>query len=250
MKEVLKEVFFYSIGLSVFLLFWEFGTANVVVPKPSDIVSAVLFLLNYPDTWQNIVKSTIRVYLSVFIALILGAIIGSLGYFNEKVSRVVDSFTYPTQFISAAVWSLIAIVVFGLSPVVIYFVVIIVILPNIFVAVQVGLEELDRQLIEFSEIYTDNKLKIFRYAVLPQVVPHILIGMIRAHAIAWKIVILAEIFVAVDGLGYMVHNYYRLLDLPKFFAVVLIIVILGLVTDRMLRYFKVKVNRIYQYEGD
>jgi len=234
----------WVIGTIVFLsliVFWELSPESILFPSPTQVISAFFSLILLPDTWSNIFSSIVRVYVSIFFVLILGMIIGSSDFFSKNVASAIKPLFYPTQYISSAVWSIIAIIIFGLSTVTAYFIIIIVVLPNIFVAVQIGMKNLNKKLMEMGSIYTGSKIRTFRHLVFPQLIPHVLVGLIRSNAIAWKIVVTAEIFISVDGLGYMVNNYYHLLNIPKLFATVLIIIFIGLVLDIM---FRLLINKV------
>lgn len=65
-------------------------------------------------------------------------------------------------------------------------------------------------------------------------IPYILIGLIRAHAIGWKIAVTAEVFVSADGIGFMINNFYKLIDNSRLFACVIIVVINGVFFDFLL----------------
>ncbi len=227
--------------LVIVLLLWQFLPKSPLVPTPIEVISAFFLLLGKLETWQNIGNTALRVYLSLFVVIILGVSFGVSGFFNKKLSKIIDVVMQPIQFIASAVISILAIVVFGLSFIVPYFVITVAILPNTYIATQLGLKELKKKHYEFGKIYTKSRYKIFKYLILPQLIPYILIGAIRANAVAWKIAVTAEVFVAVDGLGFMVNDYYRRLNSPKLFATVLIIILAGLFFDQLIKLIRSKV---------
>jgi sulfonate transport system permease protein len=241
-RNWLKIVFAFAI-----LIVWEISVDNFIVPVPSEIISEFFSLLFKTRTWENVFLSSQRVYISLLFATLVGLFIGSLRYFYPKIAGYVDMIFYPSQFLASAVWTIIGIVLFGLSWVTPYFIIVMVILPNIFVAVQLGLSNINKQLLEYGSTITKNKKRIFRYIIFPQMMPPIFLGIIRSNAVAWKIVVTAELFIGTNGLGFMVNNYYRLLNIPKLFAVVLLIVLIGLVIDWILRYTQ---RRFFSYVKD
>jgi ABC-type nitrate/sulfonate/bicarbonate transport system permease component len=81
---------------------------------------------------------------------------------------------------------------------------------------------------------------------MPQLVPYSIIGIVRSNAVAWKIAVTAEVFVAVDGLGFMVANYYRLLNGARLFATVLIIIIIGVISDWLIKKLKSSILKNYE----
>jgi len=230
----------------IFLLLWQVLVKGFF-PTPLEVFRSLLELLQMESIWKNSLQTGFRVYVASIISLIIGVTIGVADYFNETVSDIVNTFFYPSQFVSEAVLVLIAIAVLGLTPAVVYIITVIAIVPNVFVTVQEGLEEIDKDIVEFGEVYTESKPRLFRHLIVPQILPYAMAGFLRAHAVAWDIVATTEIFLATSGLGYLVQNYYRLLDLPKLFATVSIIVVLGLVSDRIFRIIKQRIDRRYMY---
>jgi|3_EtaG_2_1085321.scaffolds.fasta_scaffold25348_6 ABC-type nitrate/sulfonate/bicarbonate transport system permease component len=219
----------------LFLLFlWETTATSFIVSKPSEVILSFITILSYPNTWINILDSFIRVYISLAIAIVVGFAIGILKYFNKTFSDVVDSLVYPTQFIGAAVLTIIGIVFFGLSNVIPYFIITIVILPNIFITTRLGLDNLRKDLMEYGKTYSKTKFHMLAYIISPQLIPHVMAGIIRSNAVAWKIVVTAEIFIGASGLGFMINNYFRLLRIDDLFATVLIMFIVGFTMDRIL----------------
>lgn len=240
-----RQVGFKIAFFTAILLCWEFFVDNFIIPTPSEILIQFFFILSKTRTWENIFASMQKVYLSLIFAVLFGLVIGSLRYFKPKIAEYVDSIFYPSQFIASAVWTLIAIVLFGLSWITPYFIIVMVILPNMFVAVQIGLKNINKQLLEFGQSITHNKWRLFRYIIFPQIMPPFFLGVIRSNAVAWKIVVTAEIFIGTNGLGFMVNNYYRLINIPKLFATVLLIIIIGLSMDWIFRYIY---RRFFSYD--
>jgi ABC-type nitrate/sulfonate/bicarbonate transport system permease component len=226
------------------LVFWHYLSIDkFTVPSPIEILESLFYILKFPDTWLNILKTFVRVYVSLIITSFLGVILGSLVFFNKTTATIVNVFNQGIQFTASAVISIIAIVFFGLSPIVTYFVIVVAIFPNIFVATKVGIQETKKEYLELGKIYSNNNFKIFRHIIFPQLIPYILIGIIRSNAIAWKIAITAEVFIATSGLGFMINNYYKTLAISDLFAVVFLIIFIGIVLDYLIKKLR---KKIYQ----
>ena len=224
--------------ISIILGIWEFGNFSFIVSKPSHIFSFIIYFLQTKIFWSNFLKTLIRVFVSCILALVFGVILALLK--GTRLKFIYD-FVYGTQFISSAVLTILFIVFFGLNPMIPIWVVTIVIIPNIYVATEVGLKNLRKDLTEFGKFYAKNKYKHFRYVILPQLSPYIMNGFVRAHAIAWKVVIIAELFVISQGLGYLLNNYFRLMQFEKLFGITIIIILVGLLFDKIVR----KIKKVY-----
>lgn len=238
-----------SLAVTALLLVWQLSVGkSSFLPTPLLVLETFYAQIQLSGVQEAAFSTAYRVYISAGIALVLGVAIGTLDYFSETFSDLINSFFYPTQFVSEAVLTLLAVTLIGLSPSIIYIITVIAILPDIFVVVQVGLENLDENLMEFGKVYSEGKIKTFRHLIIPQILPYILSGFLRAHATAWDIVATVEIFLIAGGLGQLSQNYYQLLDLPKLFSVVVVILTLGLTSDRIFRILKKRIDRRYMQD--
>jgi len=221
-----------------------------ILPAPSEVFTVFLTQIQSERILDNLWQTASRVYIASFISLILGVIIGVMDYFDERISYITDTIFYPTQFVSEAVMAILAIAILGLDPTVVYIITVLGIVPDVFIATQVGMNQLDDKLLELGDIYSTSKLKTFRHLVIPQVLPYISTGLIRAHATAWDIVGTVEVFLALNGLGYLVQNQFRLLNLPELFSLAALIIVSGLISDRVLRILKSEIDKKYKREND
>jgi NitT/TauT family transport system permease protein len=247
-----KKYFHAAATVSAVLLLWQLLTQHPesFLPTPVTVLQTFIAQVQQPRVLEAAFRTTYRVYISAVIALVLGVIIGTAEYFSETVSDVIDTLFYPSQFVSEAVLTLLAVAMIGLSPLIIYIITVLAILPDIFVVVRVGLQELDEGLMEFGEVHADSRGAVYSYLVLPQVLPYIFSGFLRAHATAWDIVATVEIFLIAGGLGQLTQTHYQMLDLPKLFATVVLILALGLASDRALRLVKQRIDRRYKHGDD
>lgn len=213
-------------------------TGGSYLPSATEILNEFTYFFTTTGILSDLGRTAFRVYISVMIALVLGIIIGTADYFSKTISDILNSLFYPVQFISEAVLVITVIAVMGINSTVIYLVTILVILPDIFIATQIGIKNIDEEMLELGKVYTDDKLSIFKNIVLPQVNSYIFAGLIRAHATAWEIVATAEVFLALNGIGYLIQNQFRLLNLPKLFSLVLLLLLAALASDRVLRLLK------------
>lgn len=217
------------------------------LPTPLEIGKEVFIYLGDPGLRSDLLSTAGRVYLSTLLALCLGIIIGVADYFNSTVSDIFNSLFYPTQFLSEAVLAILAIAVLGINPLVVYVITVISVVPDVFIATQEGIQELDEKLLELGQVYGDSRLKVFKHLVIPQMLPYVFIGLIRSHATSWDIVATVEVFLALGGIGFLVQNQFRLLNLPELFALAFILISAGLLSDRILRLIKRRIDRRYMH---
>ncbi len=96
-----------------------------------------------------------------------------------------------------------------------------------------------RSYIETLVLMEASKWHIFRYVELPSVLPQVLSGMRIALGVTWLVLIAAEIFPGTRaGLGYMLCTACKTSDYQYTFSALIIIAIVGLVTDRLLQWLE------------
>jgi len=213
----------------LFFLFWHilsFQLSNSFFPGPLPTFNSLLQLLSSEDAVSNFLITFSRVYESLLLSFVVGLTLGVLAVWNKQIGYAVNSVIHPIlQAVPDVSWSFIILVTLGLShwsPIII---VSIVLVPYVMINVFEGMKELDEQLVELGRSFTDDKIRIFRRIHLPLLYPHIFSALRRSHAVAWNVVLVAEIIAATDGIGRMLmvaSNYY---DIPTVLAWTSILVI-------------------------
>jgi NitT/TauT family transport system permease protein len=230
----------YVVSILFFFISWQFMDTSFILSKPTDVLLFLQSFLVSELFWSNFIKTLGRVITSCFLALGIGIFLAAT--VRTKHSYIYELF-YPVQFMSAAVLTLISILLFGLSPYIPIFVVTVSIIPNIYVACEIGIRHLRKDLNEIGTLYSINKFKTFWHITLPQIAPYITNGLIRAHAVAWKVVVTTELFVVAEGLGFLLNQYFKLMQFEKMFGLSLIIILSAMLLDLVLRTIKNRLTR-------
>ncbi|MHA6631628.1 ABC transporter permease [Pseudonocardia sichuanensis] len=72
-----------------------------------------------------------------------------------------------------------------------------------------------------------SRLQIARKIVVPEAAPGIMVGIRIGFSIAFIAAIIAELFAAKDGIGLMISHAHSLLDLPRMYALVLLVLLVA-----------------------
>lgn len=97
-----------------------------------------------------------------------------------------------------------------------------------------GARAVPRQLMRTAEAFCVSPLRRFTTVVLPSSLPYIVVGLRLAIANAYTGMVLAELWVGV-GTGGILKNMGQNRDLPKFFAMVLLITALAAFSSYLIR---------------
>lgn len=108
------------------------------------------------------------------------------------------------------------------------------IFPFVSISLLAGLNSIDAHLTEMTEVFRFNWFDRLWHQALPEMAPHLFSAFRNVHALAWKIVVLAELFSTQNGIGYQYKRAFaffstkRLIVWAIFFILIVIVVEYGI----------------------
>ncbi len=187
-----------------------------------------------PSTYANLAATAKR----LFIGLFIGYIVGVAAAFLMHKSKWWDRFTKPYVFIALSTpglaWSLISLMVFSLSDLGVYMAVAGVVFPFVAISLLAGLNSIDAHLTEMSNVFRFSWFDRIWHQTLPEMAPHLFAAFRNVHALAWKIVVLSELFSTQNGIGFQYKRAFaffstkRLIVWAAFFVMMVMIVEYGI----------------------
>lgn len=211
-------------------LVWEiacrvFGVSSFVLPKPSEIVVAMVrrFPALWPNLWQTILTTTAGFVLSVIIGVFFGALIGT--------SRLAYDSLYPILVGISSVPKVALIPIFvvwlgaGTGPAILTACVISFF--PIVVNVATGLATTEPELEDVLHAIGATRADIFWNVGLPRTMPYLFAAMKVAISIAFIGSITSETIAANRGIGNAMLVATTNFDMPLAFAALLMISITG-----------------------
>jgi len=220
------------------------GMPDYVMPGPLTVGEALVRLFIEPEFLGHTVWSTIRVVASVIIAVLLGWALAQLPLRYPIAREIVHDRIKPflNSFPSVG-WAILAVIWFGTSDGSIIFVEVAILTPFCLVNISEGLKELDGELIEMGESFTRNRRKAFFKIAVPLLMPYVMAAVRIAYGVGWKIALVAELFGAETGLGFLMQRAQTLADASTVFATCFAIVLIffageKLVIDPLARRFQ------------
>lgn len=88
-----------------------------------------------------------------------------------------------------------------------------------------------------------SRLQVARKIVIPDAAPGIMVGIRIGFSIAFIAAIIAELFAAKDGLGLMISESYAVLDLPRMYAIVLLVMVAAFAVNMLLWWAERRLRR-------
>ena len=154
-----------------------------------------------------------RVLIAFAIGLTVGVVTGAAMGLSERIDRLLQGWLIAGLTIPRIILFVMAYLLLGLSDASAISALVLTIIPTIVVQVREGTRAMDTSLIEMAHAYGRPRTSIWRRVVLPQLMPYV-IGTARSSlALAWKMVVLAELLGRTSGVGYQVSFYFQMFDM-------------------------------------
>jgi NitT/TauT family transport system permease protein len=133
------------------------------------------------------------------------------------------------------IWAVLAIMFFGLNETSAYAAVSITICPMLAISLWQGTKSIDKDLIDMSTAFHASPWSKIVDVILPQLIPHILAAIRYGLGLAWKVVVVVEMFGFSNGVGYQVVRGFNTFSMKAViawaitFLVVMIIIEFGVI---------------------
>ncbi len=208
---------------------------RIILPSPSDVLRAFPVLHFEEALVRSALASLYRVFagflLSAAVAIPLGLLMGTFPALKHFFSPILD----PLRFLPISALVPLFIVWFGiddLQKIVFLFVgTFVYMLPLVIEAVE-GVEEV---YLQTATTLGASQGQLMRYVVIPGSLPAIGEALRVMNGIGWTYVILAEVINARYGLGALITVAGKRSHVDQIFALVLVILVIGVVTDQIIR---------------
>jgi len=216
---------------------WAFGARSLpefVLPGPSAVAQRLLALFTDADFLVHTVASTVRVLLSVLLALLIGGGLALLARAVPVLDGVISGLLQPflNAFPSIG-WAILAAIWFTPGHGSIVFVQVAILIPFCLINVAEGLRQIDREVLEMAESFTRRRVRVLLSVTLPLLMPYLLGSLRIAYGVAWKIALVAELLGSTSGLGFLMLRAQGSADMTTVLAACFAIVALYYAGERL-----------------
>lgn len=209
--------------------------SELFLPSPIAVLQATLQMIFEHTLFEAVEASTLRILISFVAAALVALPLGiAMGAF-EPINRLMEPVMAPLRYmpISAFIPLLILWLGIGESQKIafLFLGVFVYLLPVVVTAIR-GVPE---ELVQTALTLGASRLQVIRTVLIPAALPDIFDSFRVMNAISWTYVILAEFVNARQGIGYMIQLAGSHLKTAQVFSGILIIGLIGLVTDAIIR---------------
>ena len=214
-------------SILLFFALWDFGNqlyGNLVLPSPKETIQTLFYMINEPKVIEDIFITIKRALFGFFISLLLGSLLGLFAGLFVTASIMSRPIVTILVGMPPIAWIVLAMIWFGMSDTTVIFTVVIASFPIVFVGALQGTRTLEGNLKQMADSFNlPFKMKIFDL-YFPHIFSYIFPAWISALGMAWKIVVMAELLSANDGIGSALAIARSQLDTPTALALVFIMI--------------------------
>lgn len=232
-KTGARLVFFATLLIIWHLLAAAGIWSELLFPSPRQVFEALLLGFSDGSMPQAIAASMKRLLVGYFVSLIIGIPLGLLLGRIRLLDNTLGTMTLGLQALPSICWMPLAVLWFGLSETSMQFVVVMGAVMAIILAVRDGVKNIPRLYIRASRVLGATGWKGYLYVILPASLPALLTGAKLGWSFAWRALMAAELIYVSTGLGSTLMMGRELHDMALVVAAMLIIIAIGLVTDRL-----------------
>jgi ABC-type nitrate/sulfonate/bicarbonate transport system permease component len=234
------------IALFIFLGVWHLASipaGKLLLPSPLDVLPAFIDLVRSGQL-LNATASSLVVFLAGYALAILTGV--ALGVFMGGMPRLGETLEiYVNALNSTPRVAFIPFIIlwFGLGTnakiVVVWFQAVMPILINTYA----GVQNTDPDLLEAARSFGARRGQLFRYIMLPAALPYIVTGLRLGGANAMVGTVIAELYTALSGLGYLIAQFGGTFQTAKYFGPVLVLAAMGMLISQSLKILERRLAR-------
>lgn len=207
---------------------------EVILPTPVSVVGALAGAAGDGSLQSSVLVSLARLGIGFGVAVAIGLPVGVAMGLSTTVRSLVDPLVELLRPISGIAWIPLALLLFGVGNSIIVYIIFYGCIFPILVNSVAGVRDVDTHLIQAARTLGLGWWRITSMVVLPGALPTILTGARIGIGTGWMSLVAAELVGAHSGLGFSVQYYSTVLRTPLMIGFIVVIGLLGLVTNLLL----------------
>jgi NitT/TauT family transport system permease protein len=232
-REFISRVFLPLLALaSVICIWWLLYLVYPrLLPNPLSTFREALRLISDGTFFFHTLQSLRRVFVGAAVAMVFSVAVGI--YMGTVVAG--ERFFQPLVVLGLTIpglmWALISVMLFGINEMASYFAVAVTIFPMLVINIWAGVKALDKELMDMSHVFHFTPWMKISAVIMPQLVPNIFAATRYGLGLAWKVVVVVEMFGTSNGVGYQVMKAYQVFNMEGVIAWTLTFVVAMIVIE-------------------
>tara|TARA_B100000035_G_scaffold298517_1_gene292369 strand:- start:125 stop:874 length:750 start_codon:yes stop_codon:yes gene_type:complete len=229
-----------------FFLIWHLASIFVdveLLPGPNEVSKKIVEEAISSELFFHTLITLKRVFISFFIAMLIGTFFGLYMGRNERANTLLDDWLVLGLNVPALVIIILCYVWFGLNEMAAILAVSLNKIPMVAVIMREGSRAIEKDYLDVGKFYKIGKNKLFLKVILPQLYPYLLSSARSGLSLIWKIVLVVELLGRSNGVGFKLYGFFQFFDISGILAYTLAFVILIIFVEFLLiRPFERKIS--------
>jgi NitT/TauT family transport system permease protein len=238
----MKRLFFVLAFFAGLAALWALAAASgrwspVLLPSPAAVADYLWLAITDGTLTDAIWVTGRRLIVGYMLGVAIGLPLGLATSANRMLHDTVGSLALGLQTLPSVCWVPLALVWFGQSEGAMLFVVVMGTVWSVIIATDHGARTIPPIYARAARTMGSKGFHKWTRVILPASLPFLVSGMKQGWAFAWRSLMAAEIYVTIlsgFGLGQILHYGRELNAMDQVIGVMLVIVVIGLVADRVL----------------
>jgi NitT/TauT family transport system permease protein len=221
---------------------WELAARSeiwspILFPSPTNVLEYIWQSLRDGTLVEATIVTMKRLLIGYGIGLLFGIPLGLLVAKFRLIRDTIGLLALGVQTLPSVCWVPLALLWFGQTESAMLFIVVMGTLWSVIIATNDGVRTMPPIYLRAARTMGSNGLHSWFKVILPASLPYLVGGMKQGWAFAWRSLMAAEIFVTIltgFGLGQLMQYGRELMAMDQVVAVMVIIVLIGLLADKML----------------
>ena len=221
----------------LFIALWEVGHqayGQLVLPSPAETFVVLWDLLHQKAFLHNLGLTIRRALLGLSISLMAGTALGMLAGSFATPSLMSRPLATILMGMPPIAWIILAMIWFGMGDVTVIFTIVVASLPIVFVGALQGARTLENDLREMARSFGAPLWMRLTDVYFPHLFAFIFPAWVAALGMSWKIVVMAELLAANDGIGAQLAIARTQLDTSTAMALIVTMVTLLMAIEYLL----------------
>lgn len=227
-----------TLGVLGLIALWWLGTAFFSATNPIlgfmtpwHTINALVLLVTEQELLLDAGITLFRLATGLLLAITVGYLLGLALGMSRAFEQVVS---LPIQFIrmiSPLAWMPVAVVLFGIGTPPVVFLIFIAAVWPVALATSAAVRGVSKNWLLLAKSFRAKRTELIRKIIIPAIQPGVLTGIRLAVAVAWIVLVPAEMLGVDSGLGYVVLNSRDQLAYDQLAAAMLTIGLIGFFMD-------------------
>lgn len=230
--------------LAILLLWWVVTAAGLVqplyLPGPAAVWQAFIDTsvngYNGVPLWEHLAISLRRVLVGFFLAVLAGVFLGVLVGFSKTLEALVEPIVNFYRPLPPLAYYTLLIVWLGIGESSKILLLFLAAFPIVFISTVGGVSGVRQERVDAARSLGASRWQILLHVVLPSVLPNVFTSMRVSISATYTTLVAAELVAAVSGIGWLVFNASRFLQMDIVFMGIIIIGITGVILDSLVKF--------------